>query len=87
MCDTQLTKQLITIAPRSWHSAQALWKTHQHPIPHPADRTAKQLQGRGEGHNFNKWGCFVHTRAGSEVFWLNSVSLEMQQQGGKGELF
>ena len=23
---------------RSWHSWPALWKTHQHPIPHPGER-------------------------------------------------
>ena len=52
------------------------------PAPHSSSRGEE-----GEGHNFNKWGCFVHTRADSEVFWLNSVSLEKRAQGGKGELF
>ena len=58
-----------------------------------APHSSSRGQGGGEagpgreGQNFNKCGCFVHTRAGSQVFWLNSVTLEMQQQGGKGELF
>ena len=56
--------------------------------PHSSSRgqgRVKQVQGGRQ--NFNKCGCFVHTRASSQVFWLNSVTLEMQQQGGKGELF
>ena len=28
--------------------------------------------GGGGGGDLNNLGCFVHTRAGSEVFWLNS---------------
>ena len=80
-----LTKQLITIAPVVGIPG-GLYGRHTSTPFLIQGRGGKAARGEG-GDNFNKWGCFVHTRAGSEVFWLNSVSLEMHQVGGKGELF
>ena len=69
---------------RSWHSRRALWKTHQHPIPHPGKAASGE---EGEG-TISTSGAVLSTRVPAlRYFGQNSVSLEMHQVGGKGELF
>ena len=58
----------------SWHSTRLYGGDTS--TPFFILRTGNIVGAGGEepegGCDFNNLGCFVHTRAGSEVFWLNS---------------